>query len=58
MQKLNIQTIIFYKGAFINDVTHLGGEGVSIFVTKCDRRVRGVDSNVMSHLGVYILTFS
>ena len=44
-------------GSFINDVTHLGGgEGVSVFVTKCDRGGRGgVESNMMPHLGVDIL---
>ena len=27
----------YVKGAFINDVTLRGGEGVSNFVTECDR---------------------
>ena len=39
----------YVKGAFINDVTLRGGEGVSNFVTECDRRGEGVSVNVTSH---------
>ena len=37
-------------GAFINDVTHLGGEGVDIFVTGGEE---GVDPSVTSHQSVH-----